>query len=71
MLTLKKARARMPLYLVGCPYADSAATIQELADAARTELDVILEGQDGTEGASPGDVSALKAYIRYLSRTHG
>ena len=51
----KQARADIPPSLVGgC--ADDARTMGELIHAARIQLDLIEEGQDGTEEDNPDEI---------------
>ena len=67
-MILATARRIMPAYLVGCPACDDADTVAELLSAAKTELDLILEGQDGTDDATPKDIAAIRQFIRRLER---
>lgn len=63
-MTAAEAIRRMPLCLVGC--LDDAETINDLWWLVRIELDLIEEGQDGTD-YSRQEVTAIRNYLLFLS----
>lgn len=59
----KILKLRPPTCLVGGP-VDDAASDKELLHLVRIQLDLIEEGQDGTEGYSRREVTAIKQWLR-------
>ncbi len=56
----KQAFNDLPMCLVGGG-ADDATTMEDLVSLARIQLDLIEEGQDGTEEDDP---DAIKAWLK-------
>lgn len=63
MTKLDSLKRSMPLCLVGSS-CDDATSIAELAALAETELDLIDEGQDGTEDCTPADRREILRFLR-------
>ncbi len=55
-------RLKPPACIVG--YVDDAKDEGELIHSVRTELDLIEEGQDGTEEYTPREVAAIRRWLK-------
>ena len=62
-------RKALPLYCVGST-CDDATTADELLDAVRTELDLVLEGQDGAD-ASDKDIRQMRSFLNHHNPKRG
>lgn len=53
---------------VACSAADDAQTPEEVIHMVRCELDLIEEGQDGTEDYTRQDISSIKKFLKRHSK---
>ncbi len=62
-MKLSTADLDYPACLVGGP-GDDAKTDSELVDVTQTQLDLIDEGQDGTEHYTKREIAAIRRWLR-------
>ena len=70
MTIFEKMRRDLPSTMIGCPACDDAQTQFDLVFACETQLDLINEGQDGTEYDDPQTIKRwLRKWSKYRSET--